>query len=247
MSKITQSQINPRLKMLYDMMPECGCMGDVGTDHGLLPIYCVQNGKCRRAVASDLRAGPLEAARKNIALYHCETQIETLLCPGLEGYAERECDTIVIAGMGGFTICSILAQWLASCKRGNDSPETRLFLLQPNTAEHELRKFLWEHAFRIEEERAVCDGAHVYAGIKGRFTQQKELYTPMDCYTGKIMCRRMTEEDFIYYKALLRKYENVLRGLCAKREPEDGDLQRIALCRQIVERIDQIIKGETMR
>ena len=65
MLKNTRNRINARLKMLYDMMPECDCMGDVGTDHGFLPIYCVINGKCKSAVASDLREGPLKIADSN--------------------------------------------------------------------------------------------------------------------------------------------------------------------------------------
>ena len=112
MLKNTRNRINARLKMLYDMMPECDCMGDVGTDHGFLPIYCVINGKCKSAVASDLREGPLKIAQKNILLHHCEKQIQTRLCSGLKEYRAQECDVVVIAGMGGFTICNILAEWL---------------------------------------------------------------------------------------------------------------------------------------
>lgn len=88
MSKNTFNQINLRLKTLYDMIPECARMGDVGTDHGYLPIYCIQTGKCGSAVASDLREGPLQTARNNIAAYGLEDRIETLLCSGLDGYRD---------------------------------------------------------------------------------------------------------------------------------------------------------------
>lgn len=101
-------------------------------------------------------------------------------------------------------------------------PGNILFLLQPNTAEQELREFLWEHFFQIQDECAVQDGSHVYAGIKGHFTKEKELYTKVECYTGKVMCRRLAENDVIYYKALYQKYRNVLAGLTAKREPDEG-------------------------
>ena len=39
---------------------------DVGTDHAFLPIYLVQNRIAERAVASDVRKGPLQAAEQNI-------------------------------------------------------------------------------------------------------------------------------------------------------------------------------------
>ena len=108
MSKNMQVELNLRLKMLYNMMPYCEKLGDVGTDHGFLPIYSILNNKCTTALASDLRIGPLKIANKNIKEAGLEHKIETLLTPGLEGYNEKNCDVIVIAGMGGLTICDIL-------------------------------------------------------------------------------------------------------------------------------------------
>lgn len=241
MSKNTFGFINPRLQMLYDLMPQCNRLGDVGTDHGFLPIYCVQTGKCKTAVASDLRPQPLEIAKKNIRLKRCEAQIETLLCPGLEGYRERECDVIAIAGMGGYTICNILSEWLEVCRRDDYFPGNILFLLQPNTAEPELRKFLWDHAFQIEAESAARDGAHVYLGIKGRFGGNWESYLETECYTGKIMCRRLTENDRIYYESLLRKYANMRKGLLEKRIQDETCMRKIDLCRKIIERVNGIL------
>ncbi len=161
MSKNTSNQINQRLKMLYDMMPECARMGDVGTDHGFLPIYCIQTGKCGSAVASDLREGPLQTARNNIAAYGLEDRIETLLCSGLDGYRDRDCDVIVIAGMGGFTIRKILADWLALRENDKDFPGNTLFLLQPNTAEPEppavfMGAFFFDRGRTRSKRRPAC-------------------------------------------------------------------------------------------
>ena len=243
MSKNTFNQINLRLKMLYDMIPESARMGDVGTDHGYLPIYCIQTGKCGSAVASDLREGPLQTARNNIAAYGLEDRIETLLCSGLDGYRDRACDVIVIAGMGGFTIRKILADWLASRENGKDFPGNPLFLLQPNTAEPELRQFLWEHSFSIEEERAVKDGLHVYVGILGRFTGEPQPYTETECYTGKIMCGRLKESDRIYYEALYRKYSNVLAGLAQKRQLDRAYTEKTDAYERLLKELDRIIKS----
>ena len=52
MSKNTQLELNLRLKMLYNMIPDCTKLGDVGTDHGFLPIYSLINNKCKVALAS---------------------------------------------------------------------------------------------------------------------------------------------------------------------------------------------------
>lgn len=231
-------QINLRLKMLYDMMPQSACMGDVGTDHGFLPVYCVQTGKCSAAIASDLRQGPLETARKNIALYGCEQQISTLLCSGLEGYPPNACDVIVIAGMGGFTVCDILSVWLE-----RNAGETPLFLLQPNTAGHELRKFLWQRGFLITEERAVRDGTHVYVGMKGYFAEKYEAFTETECYTGKIMNVRLSQEDVLYFQTLLGKYKTVLRGLSGKQCLDEESLRKQTLYTKLTREIENILQG----
>ena len=230
--------------MLYDMMPPCNCLGDVGTDHGFLPIYCVQQGKCARALASDLRPGPLQIAEKNIALYQCGAQIQTLLCAGLERRQEKTCDVITIAGMGGYTICHILQAWLEQCAASNDFPGKPLFLLQPNTAEHELRKFLWNRGFRIGEERAAQDGAHVYLALSGRFSGIKEPYEEWDCYTGKIMGGRMDPNDLVYFTARLRKYKKMLAGLSQERDTAAASFQKRELYQKVAEKMQIMINQE---
>ena len=145
-------EISLRLKMLFEMLPTGKRLGDVGTDHGFLPIYSIQNGKFKNAVASDLRKGPLKIATQNIKSVNLERKIETLLCPGLEGYIDKDCDVIVIAGMGGLTVCKILDDWLNTCRQNNYFPGNICFVLQPNTHEHIVRKFLWDNMFEIEKE-----------------------------------------------------------------------------------------------
>ena len=76
-------------------------MADIGTDHAYVPVYCVQNGLCKRGIACDINEGPLLSARENILSAGLESKIETRLSDGLEKLKPKEADTIVIAGMGG--------------------------------------------------------------------------------------------------------------------------------------------------
>ena len=60
-----QNKLPPRLEAIAQLVPE-GCrLADVGTDHGLLPVRLLENGVIQSAVASDLRPGPLSAAKNN--------------------------------------------------------------------------------------------------------------------------------------------------------------------------------------
>ena len=50
-------------------MPEGSVVADIGTDHGYIPIYLCKEGKIERALAVDVKEGPLERAREHIADY----------------------------------------------------------------------------------------------------------------------------------------------------------------------------------
>lgn len=222
--------------MIYDMLPNCRCMWDVGTDHGFLPIYAVNNEKCHIAIASDLREGPLNIAKKNIKEANLENRIKTILCPGLSCCMTEICDAVVIAGMGGLTICNILSDWMEHIK-DNYFPGNITFILQPNTHEYEVRKFLNKKNFFIEDERAVKDAGHMYLGIKCIFknSAQNIEYSEIQYYTGQIMPRRLSVNDIMYLKSINEKYKNILCGLAQRINPDEDTLRRIETCNKIIE------------
>ena len=124
--------LQPRLRLLAEMTPSGGRLADIGTDHGYLPVWLLQEGRIPSAIASDVGAEPLEHARRTAEEY--ETQgLDFRLCDGLSGIEPEETDTVVIAGMGGETIRDILraAPWAA------DGHHT--LLLQPMTKVELLR------------------------------------------------------------------------------------------------------------
>ena len=96
---------------------------DVGTDHALLACYLAQNG-AKEVIASDVKEGPLSAARRTIAEQGV-TNVTAVLSDGLDriDYA----DDVVICGMGGELIMKIIS----GCRFLSE--DTR-FILQPMTA-----------------------------------------------------------------------------------------------------------------
>ena len=145
-----QLQLQPRLQLLATLVPEGSRLADVGTDHGYVPVYLLQRGLIKGAIASDIGAEPLQHA-KNTAAEYGVAGINFRLCPGLDTVAPEECDTILIAGMGGETIITILenAPWT---KRGE-----HLLLLQPMTKVEMLRKWLADNGYTFTGERLVFD------------------------------------------------------------------------------------------
>ena len=55
--------------MVADFVPPCACAADIGTDHGYLPVWLLQNGVIQTAIAADIHVGPLANAQKSAAAY----------------------------------------------------------------------------------------------------------------------------------------------------------------------------------
>ena len=101
--------------MLLQMISmESAGLVDIGTDHGMLPIALAQQGYTGNLLATDINEAPLRNARSNAADLGLSERIRFLKCDGLDDCPPDAVDTIVIAGLGGDTICSILdrAEWL---------------------------------------------------------------------------------------------------------------------------------------
>ena len=49
--------LQPRLRLLAEMTPPGGRLADIGTDHGYLPVWLLQEGRIPSAIASGGAAG----------------------------------------------------------------------------------------------------------------------------------------------------------------------------------------------
>ena len=87
--------LSNRLKEVATMVTENSIVADIGTDHGYVPIYLVENHIAKKVYAMDINEGPLKIANKNISqrgLAHC---IETILSDGMEKMKDNMADTVV--------------------------------------------------------------------------------------------------------------------------------------------------------
>lgn len=147
--------LQPRLRAIADLVPDGSLLADIGTDHGYIPVSLLLEGRIRHAVASDIGAEPLEHARRTARKWDVEHGIDFRLCDGLAGFRHHEADTIVIAGMGGDNIATILSA--APWATGGE-----LLLLQPMSKAEVLRTWLPRNGYRIEAEQLVADKGVLY-------------------------------------------------------------------------------------
>lgn len=145
-----------RLERILECCGSGKTVADVGCDHGFVCIELIRRDRYSRAIAMDVRSGPLKRAVGHVEEAGLEDRIETRLSDGLACLAPGEADTIVIAGMGGPLIRDILI-------RGEKTAKTASRLvLSPQSELPDFRRFLIESSFRIEEEEILEEDGKEY-------------------------------------------------------------------------------------
>lgn len=149
-------QLSERLAAIAGFINPGETVADIGTDHGLLPIFLFLNGISPKIIMSDVKSGPLKKAEVNISKYAPGMKPDLRLGGGLDTLKNREVDAVVIAGMGGLMIEKIL---------GDDPVKTRSFskfVLQPENGRERLRIWLYKNGYTVTAERLVKDRKHFY-------------------------------------------------------------------------------------
>lgn len=164
--------LRPRLQAVADMMKSSASAADVGCDHGRLSVALLRQGKAKRIIASDISEPSLEKARLLAQKCRLSDKIEVCVSDGLAHLDKSgNVDTIIIAGMGGELISSILAKGEAVAK------SAKQIILQPMGGIEELRKFISQNGYEIFDEKLVLDAKRYYQIIGIRFCDAQSSET----------------------------------------------------------------------
>ena len=200
--------IGERLKTVASMVPLCQTMADIGTDHGYVPAYLALSGQCQHVIASDIAEGPCRAAGETKNKYNLFGQMEIRTAPGLQGLHAGEAEAVVIAGMGGATIVSILEE------APGVAATVETFVLQPMNAANLLRRWLVQHGYRIADEALCKENGHIYVIIKAIHTEKKQKLSAIEEELGPCIMEKKPAlwQEFIqekseHYRRLLRQME----------------------------------------
>ena len=209
--------MNRRLQQIYDLLPKDGIgIVDVGTDHGLIPTRLALDHYRGNIIASDVVPGPLNTAKKYAKENRVENRIQFLLCDGLEKCPPEQIDTVVIAGMGGDTICGILdrGEWLFK--------RSYRLILQPMTRADRLRESLASSGFAISDEAYGIASARPYVCIVASYAGKVENPTPAVLEIGTPAVRRNPDSPAFaaYVRRRIKAREKERSGCLAKGDEE---------------------------
>ena len=175
-------------------------LADIGCDHGYVPVFLLERGIIKSAVACDINEKPLSSCRALVKENALESKIKCVLSNGLENIDKNDVDDILIAGMGGELIADILSR----CNYINE----KHLVLNPMTHPELARKWLYENGYVIKNDIIVEDMGHHYSVFDSYYTGN--VITPSDekCFLGEI-------DDFSdreYFIHLLNYLKNKEKG-----------------------------------
>ncbi len=136
---------------------------DIGTDHGLVPLYLAKNKISTDITATDISAPSLQKLVDRLD-DDLRKIIKTQVTDGFKGLESSDNQVAIIAGMGANTIIEIIEESLDFAKNLD------YMVLASNVNTYELRHFLNDHVFYIEkdflsyENRKYYDILKVYYG-----------------------------------------------------------------------------------
>ena len=206
-------------------------VADVGCDHGYLGIWLLREGIASFVDASDLRPLPLEKAKANSLQYGTADRMRFHVADGLRDIDPAAVDTVVCAGMGGDCIAHILeeAPWVRN-------PAVSL-ILQPQTSGNDLRRYLGENGFSIEQEQLVRDGGFLYFTILARYGGGRPL-SPGEQYLSPQLLQCGSPLLPEYFDRVMTALERTVNGI--SRSNKEEDLARIPYYRSALEEVREM-------
>ncbi len=157
-------ELSKRLGTIVGFIDKNKKVADIGTDHGFVPNFIVNEEISDFVISSDISKNSLLKSVELTKEYKNEDKIINRIGPGLEVLSISEVDIAIIAGMGGLLISEIIKDsWDIAINLDK-------LILQPMQAKKELREFLVNNGFEIIDEKIVFEDRKYFEIIVAKYT-----------------------------------------------------------------------------
>ena len=134
-----------RLEVIFSEITKANAFADVGCDHGYASEYVIKNNLANKVYASDISEKCLKKA-ENLLKDYLGKSVFTFVCDGLKNVPKA--DEVLIAGMGGEEIISVL-------KGAGYYPDK--LILQPMKNTDKVRAFLSQSGYKLIKDYTFKD------------------------------------------------------------------------------------------
>lgn len=160
--------MSARLDTIVSLIDKADTIADVGCDHAYVARRCLELNLAKTVIASDISEKCLDKARK---LLGDRQNVRFVCCDGLK----YDCDTAVIAGMGGLLIGNILLE-------ARSKPKT--VLACPHRNCEFVRETLLKLGYGIDKDIDVSERGKFYSVIRARKGEGKRELTELQLLFG---------------------------------------------------------------
>lgn len=215
------ASLGDRLETALELLAQHGSSGifaDIGSDHAFLSIEAIKRSIANKAIAADINELPLLKGRQNANAQGVD--VEFILSDGFDAFDGADLSSAAICGMGGELIAKIVLR--------SKSARNAFLVLQPMSAQEELRKALWDNGFEIICERFVFESGKAYTVMAVKSSGTKTDYSFVDLFLGK---ERIPSFEFSKYcEKILHSAEKRRLGLIARKESTKDIDELISAC-----------------
>ena len=223
-----------RIDTLCSLLVKVKTFADVGCDHGYCSEYMLKNALCEKAILSDVSKGSLAKAEALLAPYIRQGKAVSVLGDGFFG-VPNDVDEVLIAGMGGSEIVSILSD-----KKHGFMPKR--FVFQPMHDSEKLRRYILENGGYIERDFTFQDVKFYDVIIGGRCENagwgcNETPYTDAEYEFGRDNLKEYPEAFTARIKKLLAGIDRYLQEPNLQPSSREDLLERKA-------RLEGVLSGE---
>lgn len=197
-------QISNRLNKIISFIEKEDKVADIGTDHGFVPNFIVNENISNYVISSDISENSLKKSIELTLEYNNCDKIQNRVGPGLKVLEASEVDVAIIAGMGGLLISDIIKDSL------DIAINLKKLILQPMQAKRDLRIFLYEKGFEIIDEAIIYEDKKYFEIIVTKYTGENKKISdeiffdiPEIPYKRKDAIMKSYLENRIEYNTLL--------------------------------------------
>ncbi|WP_282803596.1 tRNA (adenine(22)-N(1))-methyltransferase [Secundilactobacillus kimchicus] len=228
------THLSNRLQTVAQFVLDHARLADIGSDHAYLPVYLANEHRIDFAIAGEVAKGPHDNASQEIQRAGVSTLVASRLADGLLAVMPTDqIDTVVIAGMGGTLITTILTTGFERL-----SHHERL-ILQPNVGEDNVRRWLQAHDYQITTEQILEEDGHIYEIIVGDPVVEPVTYSEQELLFGPFLIR---DKSPVFVKKWQREAGRLQTVIETMRQAQPAPVAKIQKFEQRLRHILEVIK-----
>ncbi|SFA70604.1 tRNA (adenine22-N1)-methyltransferase [Lentibacillus halodurans] len=229
-------KLSGRLEKVASFITKDATFADIGSDHAYLPCYVCLHDEYARAIAGEVNEGPFQSAKDTVDSHGLSDRVDVRLGNGLQVLHEDEVQLLVMAGMGGALITTILDE-------GKDRiSSVERIVAQPNIDERTVRHWLYTCGFTITNETMIEENGHIYEIIVGDKESGTQTLTEKELLFGPHL---LEQKPLQFYKKWEHEYAKRNRIIKQMKKASVPDPEKIAVFEKELTWIEEVLDHDS--